>query len=73
MASEILVNIGSGNGLVPNGAKPIPEPVLTYHQWGPATFIWGQFHKKYLIYQELKLAWNLLFQNFIHISQGPMS
>ena len=51
MASEILVNIGSGNGLVPNGTKPIPEPVLTYHQWGPATFIWGQFNKKYLIYQ----------------------
>ena len=23
------VNIGSGNGLVPSGSKPLPEPVLT--------------------------------------------
>ena len=26
-------NIGSGNGLVPDGTKPLPEPMLTYHQW----------------------------------------
>ena len=25
------VNIGSGNGLLPDGTKPLPEPVLTYH------------------------------------------
>ena len=31
MASKILVNIGSGNGLVPDGTKPLPEPMLTYH------------------------------------------
>ena len=24
-----LVNIGSGNGLVPSGNKPLPEPALT--------------------------------------------
>ena len=23
------VNIGSGNGLVPSGSKPLPEPMLT--------------------------------------------
>ena len=32
MAPEILVNIGSGNGLLPDGTKPLPEPMLTYHQ-----------------------------------------
>ena len=26
---EILVNTGLGNGLVPDGTKPLPEPVLT--------------------------------------------
>ena len=26
------VNIGSGNGLLRNGTKPLPEPMLTYHQ-----------------------------------------
>ena len=24
------VNIGSGNGLVPSGSKPLPEPMLTH-------------------------------------------
>ena len=31
MATEIWVNIGSGNGLLPDGTKPLPEPMLTYH------------------------------------------
>ena len=26
------VNLGSGNGLLPDGTKPLPEPMLTYHQ-----------------------------------------
>ena len=25
-------NIGSGNGLLPDDTKPLPEPMLTYHQ-----------------------------------------
>ena len=32
MATEVWVNIGSGNGLLPDGTKPLPEPMLTYHQ-----------------------------------------
>ena len=28
---EILDNIGSGKGLLPDGTKPLPEPMLTYH------------------------------------------
>ena len=32
MASEICVNIGSGNGLLLDGIKPLPEPMLTDHQ-----------------------------------------
>ena len=27
--SDDQVNIGSGNGLVPSGNKPLPEPMLT--------------------------------------------
>ena len=34
MATYIWVNIGSGNGLLPNGTKPLPEPSLTCHQYG---------------------------------------
>ena len=32
MATESWVNFGLGNGLVPNGTKPLPEPVLAYHK-----------------------------------------
>ena len=54
-----LVNIGSGNGLVPDGTKPLPEPMLTDHQWSPMTFILGQFHKRCLNHQWLKSVWKL--------------
>ena len=26
---QVLVNIGAGNGLLPDGTKPLPEPMLT--------------------------------------------
>ena len=32
MATENWVNIGSGNGLLSEGTKPLPEPMLTYHE-----------------------------------------
>ena len=35
MATEIWVNIGSGNGLLPDGTKPLPEPMLSDHQLNP--------------------------------------
>ena len=54
MATEIWVNIGSGNGLLPDGTKPLPEPILTDHQWSPVTFILGQFQKRCLNHQSLK-------------------
>ena len=30
MVTVILDNIGSGNGMLPDGTKPLPEPMLTY-------------------------------------------
>ena len=41
------VNIGSGNDLLPNGTKPLPEPMLTYHQWIPVTITSGQFRGRW--------------------------
>ena len=29
MVAQICVNIGSGNGLLPDSTKPLPEPMLT--------------------------------------------
>ena len=34
----IEVSNGSGNGLVPSGTKPSPEPMLNSHLWGSMTF-----------------------------------
>ena len=34
MASWNLDNIGLGNGMLPDGTKPLPEPMLTNYQWG---------------------------------------
>ena len=59
MATEIWVNIGSGNGLLPDGTKPLPEPMLTDPQWNPVTFILWQFHKRCLNHQSLKSVWKL--------------
>ena len=33
METRILVKIGPGNGLLPDGTKPVPEPILTDHLW----------------------------------------
>ena len=60
MMTQILVNTSPANGLKPDGTKPTPEPMLTYHQGGPVAFICGQFHKGRLSCQSLKLAGKLL-------------
>ena len=56
-ATEIWINIASGNGLLPNGTKPLPDPKLTDHQLSPVTFILGQFYKRCLNHQSLKSVW----------------
>ena len=34
MVTDIWVNLGSGNGLLPDGNQPLAESVLTYYQLG---------------------------------------
>ena len=60
MASEIWVNFGSGNGSLPDGTKPLPEPMLTNDQRGVVAFTWWEFHRKHLRYLSLKWVWNFL-------------
>ena len=38
------VNIGWANGLLLDGTKSLPEPILTSHYLGPLIFTWGLFH-----------------------------
>ena len=37
------VNIGTDNGLVPSGTKPLSGPMLIYHWWDPSTFTFMHF------------------------------
>ena len=53
MVMDILVNIGSGNGLVPNGTKPLPEPMLACHEYGSVTFNWDKFYSKHSLYMTI--------------------
>ena len=59
--------------ILPDETKPLPEPMLIYHQYGPLLFIWVQFYMTYFSHQSLKLAGKWLSKNFFEISQGPMS
>ena len=53
------VNIGSGNGLLPDSNKPLPEPMLIYHQRGLVAFTGGQYHRKCSRYLSLIPVWKL--------------
>ena len=35
---RVLCQLGSGNGLLPDGTKPLPEPMLTHYQWDSVTY-----------------------------------
>ena len=60
IVTQIWVNIGSGNGLLPAGTKPLPGPLLTYHQENPVSIILGHCHKIWR-YQSIKQDSTLLF------------
>ena len=36
-----ISNIDQVIGLLPGCIKPLPEPMLTYHLWGPLAFMWS--------------------------------
>ena len=55
MASEICVDIGSGNGLL-RDSKPLPELILINDHQGLAVFTSGQFHRKCATYLYLIMS-----------------
>ena len=44
--TQIWVNIGSGSGLLSEGTKPSPVPILTYCKWSLVAFSWQQFYRR---------------------------
>ena len=63
MATEIWVNIGSGNGLLPDGTKPLPEPMLTDHQWSPSGI-----HIRAISQEMPQPSISNLFENYIYLN-----
>ena len=45
MVTWLWVNIGSGNGMLPEDTKPLTAPMLIYHLWGQVIVSWGLFCK----------------------------
>ena len=46
MVTDIWVNIGSDDGLLFDGTKPVSESVLTYHLWG----LWHSYEGTFIGY-----------------------
>ena len=55
--------------------KPLHEPMLTYQQRDVLSFTWEQFHtkKNMILIRTMSCVQKLHFENYYHISQGPMS
>ena len=62
MWHQIWVNIVSGNGLLPDGTKPLPQPFLTQHHWGLSASTKGNFPE---IILEIIDTYNKVFENCI--------
>ena len=54
-----LVNIDSGNGLLPDGTKPLPEPMLTNHKLGYCGIHLRVVLREMLKISFLKCVWKL--------------
>ena len=58
-----LGQLCSGNGMLPDGPKPLPRSLLSYHQWSPITITWGKFHERYQP-PITEISWKITFRKF---------
>ena len=61
-----LFNIGSVNGLLSDGTKSLPKPILTFHQWGSEAISYAVLMIWPNKTDSISHIWN-----YCHISQGP--
>ena len=67
MDTQIYVNTGSGNGLLPDGTKPLPEPTLTFHSPESNFTASAQAIIRHNNFE------NHTLKKYYHISQGQIS
>ena len=65
MSTKVWVNIGSGNGLMPDGTKPLPEPMLTYHSDIHLTAISQEMPQASFTEISLTIAFKKFHPNFL--------
>ena len=70
MTTEISVNIGSGNGLLPDGTKPLPKPMLTSDSLAPVVFCLPEIN---FTADAQAILYNSKLSSYCHISKAPMS
>ena len=66
MVISIRANIGSGNGLVPDGTKSSPEPMLTYPDRCFVALTWEQFNKNLTMKFIQVMYWETLLLKWLH-------
>ena len=59
---------GSGNGLLPDGNKLLPVPMLTDHQWSPVTFILQEMPQTSI--SKIRLSCNAVFADVLATQGG---
>ena len=65
MATEIWVNIGSGNGLLPDGTKPLPEQNVDLPSVRSIGIYLSTILQKILQPSMTKISWKIIFLQFI--------
>ena len=71
--TQVWVNIGSGNGLLPTDTKPLIQTLLSHHRSSPVAFISGLYHAKIWSYQSVNRIENSIFKITFQITQDPMN
>ena len=76
MTTPIWVNIGSGNGLLPDDIKEhvlsiiFSDPLLASYQWGSLALTWEQFHTEYPSYYSVQCVGHYTFENAATPTRG---
>ena len=64
LVTQMWVNTGSGNGLLPDGTTPVPGTILTYHHWSTLAFSRGNFTETVLDITYYKMFEIYVFENW---------
>ena len=58
----VWINFGSSDGVLPDGTKPWPIPMLTYQLWVSGIFAWEKFKSERLRYHSAFWVWKPYFK-----------